>query len=77
LFQNPISPWGARGWSQFCFAKLLLAHAAWIAAEIPQAWGISQKSPAEELERKARFFAKQKMRTLVLGKAPLFRLFRR
>jgi hypothetical protein len=29
-----LSPWGARGWSQFCFAKLLLAHAAWIAAEI-------------------------------------------
>jgi hypothetical protein len=37
------SPWGARGWSQFCFAKLLLgdcgaipwAHAAGIAAESP------------------------------------------
>jgi hypothetical protein len=29
-----VSPWGARGWSQFCFAKLLLAHATWIAAEI-------------------------------------------
>jgi hypothetical protein len=31
-----VSPWGARGWSQFCFAKLLLAHAFWIAAESPQ-----------------------------------------
>jgi hypothetical protein len=28
-----------------------------IEAEIPQAWGISQKSPAEELKQKARFFA--------------------
>jgi hypothetical protein len=26
----------ARDWSQFCSAKLLLAHAAWIAAENPQ-----------------------------------------
>jgi hypothetical protein len=25
----------ARGWSQFYFVKLLLAHAAWIAAESP------------------------------------------
>jgi hypothetical protein len=23
-----VSPWGARGWSQFCFAKLLLARGA-------------------------------------------------
>jgi hypothetical protein len=28
-----------------------------IEAEIPQAWGISQKSPGEELERKAWFLA--------------------
>jgi DNA-3-methyladenine glycosylase I len=44
------SPWGTRGWSQFCFAKLLLAHAAWIAAEIPQGLhgqirGIGAESP--------------------------------
>jgi hypothetical protein len=30
------SPWGTRGWSRFCEAKSLLAHASWIAAEIPQ-----------------------------------------
>jgi hypothetical protein len=42
----PETPWAAPG----------------IEAEIPEAWGISQKSPAEELEQKARFFAKQKRR---------------
>ncbi|MDR1626140.1 MAG: hypothetical protein LBT33_06325, partial [Spirochaetia bacterium] len=30
----PVVFFRARGWSQFCFAKLLLAHAAWIEAEI-------------------------------------------
>jgi hypothetical protein len=42
-------PWGARGWPQFCFAKLLLAHATWIEAEILFA------QRAKRLERKARF----------------------
>jgi hypothetical protein len=40
--KSAISPWGTRDWSQFCFAKLLLAHAAWIEAEIllaqPKDW---------------------------------------
>ncbi|MDR1626023.1 MAG: hypothetical protein LBT33_05730 [Spirochaetia bacterium] len=53
LFQNPRNPWGARGWSQFCFAKLLLAHASRIAAEIPQ----DLHGKSEELQRKARFAA--------------------
>jgi hypothetical protein len=32
--RKKVSPWGARGWSQFYFVKLLLAHATWIEAEI-------------------------------------------
>jgi hypothetical protein len=43
---------------------LLGRGAQGIAAEIPQ----GLRSKHEELERKARFFAKQKMRTFVLGK---------
>jgi hypothetical protein len=56
--QHLGSPWGAKGWSQFCEAKLLLAHAAWIAAEIL----FCGPGPQKRLERKARFFAQQKMR---------------
>jgi hypothetical protein len=42
-----------RAGHDFALAKSLLAHATWIEAEIPQTWGISQKSPVKELERKA------------------------
>jgi hypothetical protein len=34
--KRATGPWGARGWSEFCEAKFLLAHASWIEAEIPQ-----------------------------------------
>jgi hypothetical protein len=70
LFQNPKSPWGARGWSQFCEAKLLLGDcgaipwargAQGIAAEILLAL-------AKRLERKARFAA------FYAANAPKFRI---
>jgi hypothetical protein len=53
----PLPEGRARGWSQFCAAKLLLAHASWIVAESPQTRqragrGLGAESPVSGAKRR-------------------------
>jgi hypothetical protein len=57
-------PVGRKGLGAILKTGLLLAHASWIAGGAKHA----RRAGATAQPRKARFFAKQKMRSLILGK---------